>query len=237
MDSEISRPTVNRAIIPRIIRITDSFRESKIWLLLFGAIACFNFGVNAGTSDESADFQKPWREYRTIATDAAAHRAILLGKVRRIFERAPLWWRYQIDVMADVADAEDTPLLWPEDYRTLYEAATREPYRVSVDFEVREEGKLVIEVPGSPNGKSKLSLVIEDRVKWSTELQTRSQETRPGSEFVFLSGPWWHTAELRVEEKRVAVFLGCDDTIAAFFVNIADGDILQELRFSEDDEP
>ncbi|MBL8813029.1 MAG: hypothetical protein JNM43_22870 [Planctomycetaceae bacterium] len=213
--------------------ITDTanrFGKQKIWLLLIGAIVGFNLGVNAGT-EESASLQELLREYRTAATDAAGHRGRLLGKLKYLFEQAPLWWRYQIDVAADVADAADTPLLWPKDYRTLYESASRKPYRVSVDCEVPEGGELVIEVPLHPNGRSKLSLVVEDRVKWSTELQTRSRENQPGSELFFLSGPWWHTAELRVEEKGVAVFLGCDDTIVAFLVDIADGDILQELRF------
>lgn len=233
MDFKLFRATANGLIISKFTYLTASFCKPKVCLLLFVVIACYSFAAPAVTV-ESPDLQELWREYRTTAIDAASHRGRLLGRVKSLFERAPLWWRYQIDVMADVADAEDTPVLWPQSYRTLYDAATREPYRVSVDCEVPHESRVVIEVPGSPNGKSKLTLVVEDRVQWSTELQTRLQETRHGSDFVFLSGPWWHTAELRVEENQVAVFLGCDDTIAAFLVNIEDGDILQELRFSED---
>jgi len=142
MDFKLFRATANGLIISKFTYLTASFCKPKVCLLLFVVIACYSFAAPAVT-EESPDLQELWREYRTTAIDAASHRGRLLEKVKSLFERAPLWWRYQIDVMAEVADAADTPLLWPKDYRALYEGTSRKPYRASVDCGVPEEGDLV----------------------------------------------------------------------------------------------
>lgn len=230
MHSKAVRASANRQVLPKILNYAFSSRQSKVWLLLAAVIVCFRLGGNACTSEDRVNPQKLWHEYRASTADAKAHRRLLLGSLWHKFRDAPLWWTHQIDVMAGVADSSATEVLWPDSYRKHYDPGSPGPYRTSVACDVLEGGRLEIEVPRSPLKKSLLSLVIDDKIKWSTQLQ--SLNPQHGSDLLFLSGQWWHTAELKTGEKEVAVFLGCDSMIVAFLVRAADGTVINEVRIS-----